>query len=161
MYCTTDFDGELAVTPALTKDQVAYLNKFAHTRRMQRDEALCLYAIENDDSDSEAIRLLKRVGLPVGPEGCYFLGSGDFGQDRDKTVVNYDGPPSGQPGLWCQWIVNEDGDVIYWDGGEKFYSYVEWLRYIVEHFLKPWGCSITGEISWFGEDSTDRGMIYA
>lgn len=100
------------------------------------------------------------VGLPLGTEGEYFVGGEGFmGQERDCSIVDYNCPPSTQPSLWCQWIPNEDGTQIEWDGNEKFYSYVEWLEYIIEHFLKPWGISLTGAMKWFGEDRDDIGVI--
>lgn len=72
------------------------------------------------------------VGLPIGKEGEYFVGAlSDSGQYHDNTIVDYNYPPVTQPGLLCQWVPSEDGTVIQWDNGEKFYYYVEWLRYIV------------------------------
>lgn len=34
-----------------------------------------------------------------------------------------------------------------------------WLQYLVDHFLRPWGLSLSGEVSWQGEDSSDIGKI--
>ena len=33
-------------------------------------------------------------------------------------------PPKTKPGLWCKWIINEDGDLC-WNGEEQFYYYFE------------------------------------
>ena len=74
-------------------------------------------------------------------------------------VVDCNQPPQGQPGLWCQWIPTNTLDGLEWDEGEKFYHYVEWLEYLIEHFLTPWGLSISGEVSFQGEDPTDCGVI--
>jgi hypothetical protein len=63
------------------------------------------------------------------------------------------------PGYYCQWVPTDDGLGIAWDGGEKFYEYVEWLNYIIEHFMRPWGITVNGEVKWFGESSSDTGMI--
>ncbi len=64
------------------------------------------------------------------------------------------------PGYWCQWVPACDEDtVIEWDYGEKFYEYVEWMEYIIDNFLKPWGYIANGNIEWFGEDRNDLGMI--
>ena len=70
-------------------------------------------------------------------------------------------PPTGQPGLWCQWTPNDDGTAIVWDGGEKFYDYVAWLEYLVKNFLKPWGYVLNGTVNWSGEDQGDVGKIVA
>jgi len=63
------------------------------------------------------------------------------------------------PELYCQWVPGADGATLEWDGGEKFYAYVEWLEYLIEHFLAPWGHRVNGEVKWFGEDRDDIGAI--
>lgn len=153
MGYTTYFNGELSITPALSPEQVAYLQKFSTTRRMKRD-ATKAEKLKDD--------LRMAVGLPIGVEGGYFVGAGGFaGQGIDGSVIEYNSPPSGQPGLWCQWTVSDDGEQLMWDEGEKFYCYDAWLVYLVEHFFKPWGCELEGEIIWDGENSDDKGVIYA
>lgn len=151
MGYTTDFSGSFDLNKPLAAQHKAYLEKFAETRRMQRKQTLAAKM-------PDPVRLA--VGLPIGKQGAYFVGAnGHCGQDRDESVVDYNTSPDGQPGLWNQWVPNEDGTSIEWDGGEKFYNYVEWLEYIIEHFLQPWGYILNGEVEWFGEDRDDRGMI--
>jgi hypothetical protein len=120
-----------------------------------------------------------------GNEGEYFVGgTGHGGQDRDDTIINYNESPGSvlksndedfgtywsrrtkqiedglcQPGLWCQWTTNEEGTCLEWDGGEKFYNYVEWLKYLINHFFEKWGVKLNGEITWEGEESEDMGKI--
>lgn len=65
----------------------------------------------------------------------------------------------GKPSMYCQWVASSDGETIEWDGGEKFYSYVEWLQYLIDHFLRRWGVRLDGEVRWFGEDRGDIGLI--
>ena len=80
---------------------------------------------------------------------------------HDPSNKNYNEPP-GQPGLWCQWIVesNMDGkDVIRWDGVEKFYNYIDWLEYMIEKFFNPWGYILNGVVRFQGEYSDDCGQI--
>ena len=104
----------------------------------------------------------KAVGLPIGKQGAYFVGGGgDFGQGTDASIINSNGAPDGQPGLWCQWVPNDEGTAIEWNGGEKFYHYVEWINYLINNFLKPWGYTINGEVSFRGEDFSDCGTIVA
>lgn len=118
-----------------------------------------------------------------GVDGEYFVGAGGFaGQDNDASVIDNNTPPGQigwdedssfdryeknqkraeeglcQPGLWCQWIINDDNELV-WDGGEKFYSYVEWLKYLITNFFQPWGVLLNGEITWEGEESSDLGKI--
>ena len=69
------------------------------------------------------------------------------------------------PSYYCQWRVEpspvlEGGEFadrprLVWDGGEKFYSYMPWLRYLIENFFKPWGVELYGTVSWEGEDGND------
>ena len=115
------------------------------------------------------------VGLPLGFEGEYYIGVGTRYRDDECGVVDHNAPPGashtgrwrggeglpceGQPGLWCQWVPSEDGLEISWDGSEKFYMYVEWLEYLVKHFLKPWGYVLSGAVEWVGEERSDQGRI--
>jgi hypothetical protein len=75
-------------------------------------------------------------------------------------IIDYNRPPITQPGLWCQWISNNDGTKIVWDEGEKFYCYHEWLQYIINHFMIPWGRKLTGEVTFQGGDEDDAGIIH-
>ena len=161
MGYTTDFTGSFEISRPLTPEHRRYMRAFAGTRRMQRDATA---AAELDDPVREA------AGLSVGDEGGYVVPAATFsedggleidgfGQNADRSVRDSNEPPTGQPGLWCQWEPNEDGTAIQHDEGEKFYNYVEWLRYLVEHFLAPWGYTLSGEVEWVGEDSSDRGKI--
>ena len=94
----------------------------------------------------------------VSKEGEFFVRDDGFcGQNRDESILDYNVPPSTQPGLWCQWVIN--GNELEWDGGEKFYNYVEWLEYLIENFFKPWGVTINGEVEWSGESRSDIGKI--
>jgi hypothetical protein len=134
------------------------------------------------------------VGLPLGIQGqscCFhprsqthssggfFVGElGEFGQAMEgPDIEDYNMPPRGQPGLWCQWVPRngervaklekeddelEEGvvwDAIGPDGGEKFTYYIEWLKYLIEHFLAPWGYKLSGTIEWQGESEEDKGKI--
>jgi hypothetical protein len=156
MGYTTDFNGEFNLDKPLTSAHKAYLEKFNETRRMKRKQAPTA-------KRPDPIRV--DAGLPIGKEGAYFVGEGgDYGQGEGCGndiigLVDYNTPPSGQPSLWCQWVPNEDGTSIVWDGGEKFYEYIDWIEYLVENFIKPWGYTLNGEVEWYGEDANDRGMI--
>lgn len=65
----------------------------------------------------------------------------------------------GYPGIWCQWRPNDNGTAIVWDGGEKFYRYTEWLKYLIDNMLSIWHYQLNGEIEWQGEDGGDFGKI--
>jgi hypothetical protein len=173
MGYTTDFEGHFTLDKPLTPEQAAYLHAFCETRRMIRDVAVLEKAApvafkgrRYPGSDAEPLpegatdrSLREAVGLPLGPEGAYHIGSGYSGQDHDASILDYNVPPKGQPGLWCQWVPTKDGKGIGWDGGEKFYNYIEWLVYLIEHFLQPWGYVLSGQVIWQGEDRSDVGKI--
>lgn len=152
MGYSTDFVGAFKFSKTLTQVQREYLLKFSDTRRVKRDAEK---AVKLGDITRIAAGL-----MDVGVEGGYFTGGLGFaGQDDDESVVDGNNPPEGQPGLWCQWEPSESGDYLGWNGGEKFYHYVEWLQYIITHFLTPWGITITGVVRWRGESSGDKGSI--
>lgn len=156
MGYTTDFSGHVTVEPPLNDNEVAFLSKFAETRRMDRER------------------------------GPYFVdGTGYAGQGHDEDIRDFNNPPAGQPGLWCKWVPaggGEDGDwtpeahndhgfgtAIYWSGAEKFYDAPEWMAYLIEHFLQPGGHAqgkdgfkhftfdhkVNGVIEAQGEDPSD------
>ena len=144
MGYTTYFDGSVTVEPPLSAQEVDFLNKFSESRRMDRKN------------------------------GPYYIGGGDFGQAREEDVIDYNRPPKGQPGLWCQWVATNEGDAIEWDGGEKFYEATEWMQYIIDHFIGKdplaklnnpeefgflQGHTVNGEIYAEGEESDDRWKI--
>lgn len=108
--------------------------------------------------------------------GPYFVNGSDgefgSGQGDDPDIIDYNRPPEGQPGLWCQWVPNADGTRIVWDGNEKFYYAENWMKYLIDHFLKPGAEAskaddpqfdnftfdhyVNGTIEAQGEDPNDR-----
>lgn len=144
----TSFAGEFDLDKPLSEAQIAYLNAFSNTRRIARNTT-------RTELLDDPLRVA--VGLPVGEEGGFYVG----GIETGNGVINFNNPPEGQPGLWCQWVPTDDGLHIEWDGGEKFYDYVEWLKYIIKNFLEPWGFKLSGAVNYQGESSDDRGTIYA
>ena len=67
----------------------------------------------------------------------------------------------GFPGFYCQWIPTNDRKYLLWDGNEKFYHYIEWLNFIIDRHLEPWGVTVTGTLRWKGESRDDKGKIRA
>lgn len=177
MGYTTDFSGSLTLSRPATQEEIEYINKFSETRRMKRDVKKLFELFEGKHGNPHA----KTREEIYGNEGEYFVGGlGSFGQDSDASVINNNCPPGQlpwgerksyedndeliekglcQPGLWCQWILTGDGTELQWDGGEKFYYYTEWLKYLINHFFEKWDIKLNGEIEWVGEDSDDRGII--
>ena len=151
MGYTTEFKGAFELNHKLSKKHQAYLEKFSATRRMKRAETLA-------SALPDPIRLA--VDLSIGQEGEFFVGGKGFmGQDDDPSVIEHNYPPTTQPSLWCHWIPSANGDYIVWDEGEKFYFYADWLNYLIENFLEPWGYVLNGSVLWQGEDIEDRGEL--
>lgn len=137
MGYTTEFNGKFNLNKKLDKETHEFLTKLASTRRMKR-----------------------KLPPEYGIEGEFYVdGAGYAGQDREDSIVDYNKPPSTQPSLWCQWIPTHDGTAIEWDGGEKFYHYVDWIKYIIDKVLAPRGYSLSGVVDWRGEDWSDTGTI--
>lgn len=106
MGYTTIFEGRITIAPPLNPQEIAYLNKFSDTRRMNRER------------------------------GPYYVNGGGFaGQGHDSDIIEYNQPAAGQPGLWCHWVPIEDGSALEWNGAEKFYDAEEWMAYVIDHFL--------------------------
>ena len=189
MGYTTDFTGDFNFSRELTPTEKEYINRFSNTRRMKRDvkKLMELYKGEFgypfpellDDKSPEAV---------YGNEGEYFAkNDGNAGQTHDASIIDYNIPAGQQesrdikyinevwnenskrikkgtcqPDLWCQWNVIQyrDGrEVLAWDGTEKFYYYIEWLKYLIAHFFSKWGVLLNGEVKWQGEDPEDMGII--
>ena len=186
MGYTTDFTGSLKLSGNLTIEQFEYINNLNDTRRMKRNVDVLMELHKgkfglpgtntNDNTPNEI----------YGLEGEYFVGGGGYGgQDRDDSILDYNQAPGHlsydfdnftegftennrrikeglcQPGLWLGWRLQKIDDevILVWDGGEKFYHYVEWLQYLITHFFDKWGVKLNGVIEWVGEDSEDRGRI--
>lgn len=137
MGYTTMFCGQITIEPPLSAAEVAYINKFSDSRRMKRRQ------------------------------GPYFVNGDDNHQEVAADVIDYNTPPTGQPGLWCQWVAKEDGTAIEWNEAEKFYESEKWMQYLVQHFLGrnpiaakelPFlrGHTLNGEIEAQGEEPDDR-----
>jgi len=150
MGYTANFEGCVRLDKPLTVPQFSFLKAFSESRRMQRDAKKV---------EKLTDKLREAVGLPVGIEGGYYVAGGLHGTTGQEGIKDHNKPPKGQPGLWCQWVPTSDGCGIQWDGGEKFYDYVAWMKYIIEHFLKPWGITANGLIRWYGEERSDVGTI--
>lgn len=138
MGYTTEFSGVFLFDKKLDEDTHKFLEKLAYTRRMKRNVDENIYGVEGE---------------------FYVDGKGFAGQEHEDNIVDYNNPPGEQPSLWLQWIPTEDGCGLMWDGGEKFYAYVPWLKYLIKKIFKPRGYVLNGDVKWRGEDFDDIGTI--
>ncbi|GAB3970754.1 hypothetical protein V1634_22390 [Plantactinospora veratri] len=113
----TRFSGQVHIAPPLNAAELRYLTRFAEVRHMHRTR------------------------------GPYFVdGGGHAGQDIEPDVLDGSEPPTGQPGLWCQWVPSGDGSALGWDEEEKFYDAERWMAYLIDTFLRP-GATLAGELA--------------
>ena len=182
MGYTTEFRGRLATSRELTEVEKNYINLISSTRRMKRDvnKLMKLY----DGKHGNPFATENTPEAIYGVDGEYFVGE----DERDDSVLGINTPPGQlahgesenywvenlkrtnggicQPGLWCQWIIlpeeeaDENADYLEWDGGEKFYNYIQWLCYLINHFFEKWGVELNGDIEWRGEEWEDNGTIH-
>lgn len=117
---TTDFIGHIDVYPRLNEAEQSYLEAFSRSRRWDRDEGP--YAVPAN---------------PVAEE------------PRPRDIDAYNRSAPGQPQLWCQWVPCWDGCCLAWDGLEKFYQPVAWMRYLIDHFLRPGAGASRSSLPYF------------
>jgi hypothetical protein len=133
MGYTTDFVGHIDVHPALNREEIEYLTAFSQSRRYER------------------------------PGGPYAVPGNPRAEEPPVEVDDsYNRPAPGQPQLWCQWVPCWEGCCLSVDGREKFYRPVAWLRYLVDHFLKPGAeASFSGDPQFehFTFDHAVAGMV--
>jgi hypothetical protein len=185
MGYSTDFGGSFQLSRPTTTVEKDFLDKLVETRRMKRDVNKLMemfkgehgYPFAEDKTDPNQV---------YGYMGEYFVGGGgSMGQAQDDSIIDYNSASGEigwqdykgdwvlkqklqdqlnkdslkQPGLWLQWELSSDGTELGWDGNEKFYHYIEWLQYLIQHFFEKWGIKLNGEVQWQGEDSSDFGKI--
>ena len=152
MGYTTDFYGSLHFNKPVTNELMEYINRFSSTRRMPRDNDKIKEIYPN------WMDLCFRGEL--GNKGEYFAPiDNNYGQNHDDSIIDYNGfEESVHPGLWCQWVIEDD--MLVWDGNEKFYYYEEWLQYLIDNFFEPLGYMLNGDIQWQGEEFDDFGIIH-
>ena len=63
------------------------------------------------------------------------------------------------PSIWCDWCPSVNGTSLAWNQSEKTYETCAWIKYLIEHFFNPWGCTLNGHVRWQGEVVGDAGII--
>ena len=158
MGYSTTFNGSFTIDRPVDDETDKLLHGLASTRRMKRDVAKLGKRVHKKARATKAD--IAAWTKEFGDQGEFWVGdSTDCGQNRTDDIIDYNGPPDSQPGLWCAWGIQEDRQTIEWDGGEKFYKYVEWIKYFIEKILAPRGYTLNGSVTWQGEDDADAGQI--
>ena len=152
MGYSTDFNGEIKISPKLKANDKEFLDKFFQIRHMKRDMTKLKDISEN---------LIKECGK----DGCFYLKDYDNFNEMydDKTIININ-DSGDMPSLYCNLeIVEENGEsFVQWNGSEKTYGVnVEngWFTWLIDNFFKPGGYVLNGETTWQGEEDDDTGTI--
>ena len=163
MGYTTWFSGKLIPNKPFSKKFIKFINDFSETRHEPRDiEKLKAKDVNWAQNCLEG---------NMGPYGLYYVGP----EDTCKGVIDFESiidlnsyTPEElaeirkkwtAPGYWCDWHINEKTGVVEWNDSEKFYNYIEWLKFLVDNFFEPAGYKLNGEIFWEGEEREDIGVI--
>ena len=138
-----------AITKRFTKTWELHY-KFSDTRRMKRNsKSMWNFTRRNQIKRKSSYRLWGIF--------CWWILLVILDKMKILRFLEYNDPPPSQPGLWCQWIVEDDQ--LIWNGMKKVYDYTEWLKYLIEHFFKPLGYTLNGSVEYQGEESSDFGKI--
>ena len=85
----------------------------------------------------------------------------ELGTYEREVYEKYTDTPDTIPSSYLQWEPNDEGTEIVWNGEEKFYDYVHWLRWLAKHYLTPHGLVINGQVKWQGDEIGDVGVLTA
>ena len=152
MVSSVNFTGKFEINKPLTEVHKRYLSAFSSTRRVARNE-------ETVKKLKDSIR--EAANLPIGPQGEYFVGAIFGSEDLEhKSIISYNIPPNRQPSLWCQWGPSDDGKYIVWDSWVNEHYCYEWIQYLINNFIDPWGYKLNGTSKWIDTiDQSNSGKI--
>lgn len=162
MGYTTEFVGTFAFDRQPSKELRNYINMFSETRHVKRDVSKLkdLFPDWKDRCWRGQFGEEGEFFLQLDAE-MYFYGTPKTDLKaymENNGILDDNNPPAMQPGIWCQWFINANGELA-WDGGEKFYNYVEWLEYLIRNFFEPEGLTLSGKCMYIGERGDDWGYI--
>lgn len=163
----TEIKGGYVVTGNITPSLVSFVNEYNKARHYKVNmDAILLYfpsIVEQHGLNGSAGKNGEFLTLDV-----YHYGKGF----ADYNTYN----PSCPDSFWCQWALFDDYDAsdpistcyeinekdalwLKWDGGEKFYEYEEWLRFLILNVFEPNGVLLNGAVITYGEGYADSEYI--
>ncbi len=82
-----------------------------------------------------------------------------FSQTEHEDELGRPGGYGKPPTYYCQWVPTPDRNGLEWDKNEKFYYGMEWLEYLIDTFIAPWGYQLNGESPWYVDDFGEAGIL--
>lgn len=135
------FDGAIGLVPTLSIAHRNYLREFSDTYRKTLPRC--------DERLPDTLR--NAVGLPFGEDGEYCC---------LRTSHGWAPPPASQPSNHCVWAPGSEGSTLVSADDPEYSAYAaEWMEYVMEHFITPWGYAGNGSVKWQGDDAYDKGVI--
>lgn len=150
MGYSVHYDGYLTIDPPISREHAKYINNFHNTRHMSRDPE----KIKEEYPDWEKYSYNGDLGI----HGEFFAPGKRGEKMNDSSVLNCNRTPGGCPGLWCDFHIDDDGNLS-WVDSDKSEDGDLWIRYIIANFLEPWGYTVNGDITFQGDESNDCGVI--
>jgi hypothetical protein len=139
-----DSCGHLSLIPGLNAAEFEYLSAFVLSRRHAGRSSP--YDVPDNPHEDSVVR----VGPPPAPGLPPTIPEPEW--DREL----YNEPIEGQPSLWCPWEPSCHGECLSLDTKEKIYAPVQWLQYILDHFLVPTAHSRASDRPEFADFTFDH-----
>lgn len=149
-------NGVLTLSRPLTDDEYYYLAALALNKRMKRKRPLVQMMIDKQALEDP---FRNEVGLPLGMDGCFFVGNrGEAFDEFDTSVINKEAPPRGCPGSWVSWVPSVENRSKLVLSGKKEQHAGRWAKFLVEKlFSKHWGITASGVVTYSQVDG--KGLI--
>ena len=112
---------------------IYYDGEFSVSPPLTEADADIVRAVVNGEHTSETLAIFAAIAASSEPDLPWHVGLLKVSEEKNLILPEED---ESRPGLGT------------------------WLRLLLQHFLSERGYVLDGEISWVGEDSDDRGMIF-
>jgi len=146
----TRFTGSFDISPAPDKKTRKLIHRLAKYPRIGYDTRCLAHLAGLNESEVE-----ERWGF----EGEFFFPKHGVFRRNWWKKAELNRPPGRQPDLLNYWEVNSSGHLEVISGECDFYRYDEWLVYLRDFVFQPAGYSLSGCVSWQGENPDDVGRM--
>lgn len=144
----TNFDGSIDIQPALSKELTDYIRQFSNIRHFKRD-------ISKIHELNGGLGLSFCLNGNPGEDGCFYIGN-DL--KTDLVSVSNDEVLDGLS-YWCDFTVKPDGTKILWTQAGKTRCGLEWVTFMINHLIAPFGHVCNGKFECQGDNFDDKWEI--